>query len=348
MIKKKPIVAITMGDPSGIGPEIIIKIFSNPKLFKCCRPLVIGDLSVMKRIKNICKAETDLRPIEHIDEARFSWGAMDLVDLKNIHQRFRFGHPVSCLGQAMVEYIQKAVDWALKGKVHGITTAPISKILINEAGFSYPGHTELLANLTGVSKCVMMLIGGPFRISLVTTHLPIGEVPRSLTSENIFNSIFLTDKMLFEAFGIKKPKIAVSSLNPHGGEDTLLGKEEKRIILPAINRAVRQGIQAMGPYPPDTLFWKAKDGKAFDGIVVMYHDQGLIPLKLVSFGYAVNLTLGLPIIRTSVDHGTAYDIAGKGVANPSSLWEAVKLATELSGKNMDKKKNQATTPLKSI
>ena len=339
---------MTMGDPSGIGPEIIIKIFSNPKLFKICRPLVIGDLSVMQRIKKICKVKTDLYPIGQIDEARFSLGSMDLVDMKNIQGKFRFGHPISSLGWAMVEYIQKAVEWAMKGTVHGITTAPISKILIHRAGFPYPGHTELLADLTGVSKCAMMLIGGPFRITLVTTHLPIEEVPRSLTPGNIFNSIFLTEKMLSEVFGIQKPKIAVASLNPHGGEGTLLGKEEKRMILPAINRAKRKGIQALGPFPPDTLFFKAKGGNAFDGIVVMYHDQGLIPLKLVSFGYSVNLTLGLPIIRTSVDHGTAYDIAGKGIANPSSLWEAVKLATELSGKLLDKKKNQATASLKSI
>lgn len=338
---------MTMGDPSGIGPEIIIKIFSNPKLFKICRPLVIGDLVVMQRIKKICKLKLELCPIGQVKEARFRLGSMDLVDMDNIHGRFRFGHPIPSLGRAMVEYIQKAVEWAMKGTVHGITTAPISKILIHRAGFPYPGHTELLADLTGVSKCVMMLIGGPFRISLVTTHLPIEEVPRSLTSGKIFDSIFLTDKMLSKVFGIQKPKIAVASLNPHGGEDTLLGKEEKRVILPAINRARRKGIQVLGPIPPDTLFFKAKEG-LFDGIVVMYHDQGLIPLKLLSFGYSVNLTLGLPIIRTSVDHGTAYDIAGKGIANPSSLWEAVKLATELSGKLLDKKKNQTPTALKSI
>ena len=153
--------------------------------------------------------------------------------------------------------------------------------------------------------------------------------------------------MLSKVFGIQNPKIAVASLNPHGGEDTLLGKEEKRVILPAIHRARRKGIQVFGPFPPDTLFFKAKESNLFDGIVVMYHDQGLIPLKLVCFGNSVNLTLGLPIIRTSVDHGTAYDISGKGIANPSSLWEAVKLAAELSGKLLDKKKKQATVSIKS-
>jgi len=329
MKRVKPIIAITMGDPSGIGPEIILKTFSNPKVFRFCHPLVIGDLSVMLRVKKLCRLKIKFNLVQKVSEGMFRFGTMDLFDLGNIKGRFEFGRPIPSLGRAMVEYILQAVDLTQKGMVQAMTTAPISKALIHRAGFSYPGHTELLADVTGARKVAMMLVGGPFRITLVTTHLSIEKVPNALSREKIFDSIHLTDKGLRERFRIRNPKIAVASLNPHGGEEGLLGKEESRVIRPAIDKAKRLGLNVLGPLPPDTLFYKAKDN-GFDAIVVMYHDQGLIPLKMVAFGQAVNVTLGLPIIRTSVDHGTAYDIAGRGKANSSSLFQAVSLAAELA------------------
>jgi 4-hydroxythreonine-4-phosphate dehydrogenase len=327
----KPFIAITMGDPSGIGPEIVLKIFSNPKVFRFCCPLVIGDLSVMQRVKKLCPLRIKFNTITKVNEGVFRFGTLDLFDLGNIKGGFKFGRPIPSLGRSMVEYILKAVELIQKGYVHAMTTGPINKTLINGAGFSYPGHTELLADVTGARKVAMMLVGGPFRITLVTTHLSIENVPKSLSKEKIFDSIQLTDRALREKFRIRNPRIAVASLNPHGGEEGLLGKEEKQFIRPAIDKAKGLGLNVLGPLPPDTLFYKAKDDK-FDAVVVMYHDQGLIPLKMVAFGRAVNVTLGLPIIRTSVDHGTAYDIAGCGKADPSSLFHAVSLAADLARK----------------
>jgi 4-hydroxythreonine-4-phosphate dehydrogenase len=323
------LIAITMGDPSGIGPEVVVKVFSDTRLYRLCHPLLIGDLSVLREAAKLCRVKLRYHPIQSVKEALFTPGTLDLFDLRNVKKGFRFGRPTLSLGHSMVEYIQRAVSLALAGEVDAITTAPISKASINRAGFHYPGHTELLADLTGTKEVAMMLVGGPFRITLVTTHLSIQEVPKALTEEKVFQAISLTQRVLEQDFGLRAPRIAVASLNPHGGEGGLLGSEEERVILPAMERARHLGIRALGPLPPDTLFYKARQER-YDGIVVMYHDQGLIPLKMVAFGKAVNLTLGLPIIRTSVDHGTAHDIAGKGIADPSSLFEAIRLATQLA------------------
>jgi 4-hydroxythreonine-4-phosphate dehydrogenase len=243
--------------------------------------------------------------------------------------KFTPGVAAAETGAASVAFIKKAVELAQIGCIDGIVTAPINKEAINMAGCHYPGHTELLADLTQAKESGMMIVGGPLRIMFVTTHVAIKDLSSLLTQTKIEKSIRLAYLALTRLYGIRKPKIGVAALNPHAGEHGLFGDEEARVILPAVRAAQAQGILASDPLPADTLFGKAAKGQ-YDGIVAMYHDQGLIPLKLVAFGTCVNLTVGLPIIRTSVDHGTAFDIVGKGIADPGSLLEAVKLAAKIS------------------
>ena len=226
-------------------------------------------------------------------------------------------------------FIRKAVELAELSCIDGIVTAPINKEAINMAGCHFPGHTELLADLTGAQESGMMIIGGPLRIMFVTTHVAIKDLPALLTQAKIEKAIRLAHLALKDLLGIKKPRVGVAALNPHAGEHGLFGDEETRVILPAARAAQAQGIRASDPLPADTLFGKAARGE-YDGVVALYHDQGLIPLKLVAFGTCVNLTVGLPIIRTSVDHGTAFDIVGKGIADPGSLIEAITLAATLA------------------
>jgi 4-hydroxythreonine-4-phosphate dehydrogenase len=231
-------------------------------------------------------------------------------------------------GAASAAFIIKAVRLAQLGCLDAIVTGPINKEAINLAGYDYPGHTEMLADLTRSRESGMMILGGPLKIMFVTTHVAVKHLPASLTTKRIGKAIRLAHKALREYFGVKKPKIGVAAFNPHAGEHGLFGNEEQRVILPACRQARARGINASDPLPADTLFGKAARG-AYDGVVAMYHDQGLIPLKLLAFGRCVNLTIGLPIIRTSVDHGTAYDIAGRGTADPGSMVEAITLAARL-------------------
>jgi len=242
---------------------------------------------------------------------------------------YRLGVAAPETGAASVAFIKKAVHLAQIGCIDGMVTAPINKEAINMAGCHFPGHTELLAELTQTQESGMMIIGGPLKIMFVTTHVAIKDLPSLLTQEKIEKAIRLAQLALTTLFGIKKPKIGVAALNPHAGEHGLFGDEEARVILPAARAAQEKGFLASDPMPADTLFGKAARGD-YDGVVALYHDQGLIPLKLVAFGTCVNLTVGLPIIRTSVDHGTAFDIVGKGVADPGSLIEAVTLAATLA------------------
>ncbi|MCS6898115.1 MAG: 4-hydroxythreonine-4-phosphate dehydrogenase PdxA, partial [Nitrospira sp.] len=242
---------------------------------------------------------------------------------------FTPGVASAATGGASVSFVKKAVELALSGSIDGVVTAPINKEAINLAGCHYPGHTELLADLTQAQESGMMIIGGPLRVMFTTTHLAIKDLPASLTQAKIEKAIRLAHGALTDLFGIKNPRIGVAALNPHAGEHGLFGDEEARVILPASQAARAQGIDASDPLPADTLFGKAANGQ-YDAVVALYHDQGLIPLKLVAFGRCVNLTVGLPIIRTSVDHGTAFDIVGKGVADPGSLLEAIKLAATMA------------------
>lgn len=307
--------AITVGDPGGIGPEIVVKALNFSEVRRSCIPLVIGNGIVIEEAVRLLKSKM----------SRFA-KQIEIVDM-GVIKKFRKNKPTLEGGSASVSYIKKAVELALSKKVDGIVTAPISKKALKMGGFKWPGHTEMLAELTNTKDYAMMLIGGPLKVILVTIHEALRDVPDLITKERILKTIRLARKAC-DMFGIKNPRIAVSGLNPHAGEAGLFGKEEIKKIIPAIKEALKEGIPVSGPYPPDTIFYKAYRGDA-DVVVCMYHDQGLIPLKMLAFDKGVNVTIGLPFIRTSPDHGTAYDIAWKGVANPSSMIEAIKTAAML-------------------
>jgi 4-hydroxythreonine-4-phosphate dehydrogenase len=328
--KDKPLLGITMGDPAGIGPEVIAKALAGKALRQLCRPIVIGSVPVMEQtIKSLMLKLKVVRVEGHDPKTPRASDVAVLDPLDHPLGRFPRGVAAPETGAASVLFIKKAVELAQLGCIDGIVTAPINKEAINMAGCHFPGHTELLADLTKTQESGMMIVGGPLRIMFVTTHVAIKDLPALLTQAKIEKAIRLAHLALRDLFGIKKPRVGVAALNPHAGEHGLFGDEEARVILPAARAAQAQGICASDPMPADTLFGKAARGD-YDGVVALYHDQGLIPLKLVAFGTCVNLTVGLPIIRTSVDHGTAFDIVGKGIADPGSLVEAITLAAKLA------------------
>ncbi len=328
--KDKPLLGITMGDPAGIGPEVIAKALAGKALRQLCRPIVIGSVPVMEQtIKSLMLKLKVVRVEGHDPKTPRASDVAVLDPLDHPLGRFPRGVAAPDTGAASVLFIKKAVELAQLGCIDGIVTAPINKEAINMAGCHFPGHTELLADLTKTQESGMMIVGGPLRIMFVTTHVAIKELPALLTQAKIEKAIRLAHLALRNLFGIKKPRVGVAALNPHAGEHGLFGDEEARVILPAARAAQAQGICASDPMPADTLFGKAARGN-YDVVVALYHDQGLIPLKLVAFGTCVNLTVGLPIIRTSVDHGTAFDIVGKGIADPGSLVEAITLAAKLA------------------
>ena len=330
--KHVPLLGITMGDPAGIGPEVIAKALAGPKLERICFPLVIGSRSVMQQTVKKLRLNLEVRAVEGHGTLEQRAAQIALLDpLEKPLGPYKLGVAAPETGAASVAFIKKAAHLAQIGCIDGMVTGPINKEAINMAGCHFPGHTELLADLTQTRESGMMIIGGPLKIMFVTTHVAIKDLPSLLTQDKIEKAIRLAHLALTTLFGIKKPKIGVAALNPHAGEHGLFGDEESRVILPAARAAQAKGILASDPMPADTLFGKTARGD-YDGVVALYHDQGLIPLKLVAFGTCVNLTVGLPIIRTSVDHGTAYDIVGKGIADPGSLIEAVTLAATLANR----------------
>ena len=330
-----PLIAITMGDPAGVGPEIIATALSDSSLYQCCRPVVLGDPGILSSIilsllPKIPK-ELSLNIISRPDQARAMPCVIDLIAISELKPGIiQPGLPVVEGGRAMVDYIVRAVEMTMKGEIGAIVTSPISKVLMHQAGYIYDGHTQLISHLTGTSDYVMMLAGQRLRVALVTIHCALKDIPGILDRELIYKTIAITAKALQKDFGFKSPRIAVAALNPHAGEAGWFGSEEREIIGPAIQMAAKEGLRVEGPFPADTLFHRAASGQ-YDAVVAMYHDQGLIPLKLLHFSDAVNITLGLPIIRTSVDHGTAYDIAGTGQADPSSLKAAIRMAVSMAG-----------------
>ncbi|MBC7837278.1 MAG: 4-hydroxythreonine-4-phosphate dehydrogenase PdxA [Nitrospiraceae bacterium] len=327
--KDKPLLGITMGDPAGIGPEVIAKALAEKSVRRLCRPIVIGSFPVMQQTVKRLTLKMDVIRVEGHETVPPQSNQLAVLDpLDRPLGRFPRGVAAPQTGAASVLFIKKAVELAQLGCIDGIVTAPINKEAINLAGCHFPGHTELLADLTATPESGMMIVGGPLRIMFVTTHVAIKDLPTLLTQAKIEQAIRLAHLALKDLFGIKKPRVGVAALNPHAGEHGLFGDEEARVILPATRAMQAQGIRASDPLPADTLFGKAARGD-YDGVVALYHDQGLIPLKLVAFGTCVNLTVGLPIIRTSVDHGTAFDIVGKGIADPGSLVEAITLAAKL-------------------
>ncbi|MBI5756610.1 MAG: 4-hydroxythreonine-4-phosphate dehydrogenase PdxA [Nitrospirae bacterium] len=327
---KRPVIGITMGDPAGIGPEIIVKALLEYDIRKICRPVVIGGAGVIKNILKICNLSGEIKKVDKISGPPPCAGKIEIIDLNNVDTKnLKLGVPSKTCGIAAVAYIKKAGGLALSKEIDAITTAPINKEVINAAGFQYPGHTELFAEISNTKDFGLMMVGGGLRVIHVTTHIPLKEVPRHIKKGNVLRTIRLAHKAM-GYFHTKTSRIAVAALNPHAGEGRLFGAEEWDEIMPAILDARGEGIDVSDPLPADTLFYKTKEG-FYDIVVAMYHDQGLIPLKLLAFGRAVNVTVGLPFIRTSVDHGTAYDIAGKDCADPRSLVEAVKLAVDMVG-----------------
>ena len=332
----RPIVAVTMGDASGIGPEVIVKTFQNAEIQNISRTLVIGDARIMKFALKFAKDQAmDINPIKDVREARFARGVIDVLDLANLEpSKVKVGQVCAPCGKAAMEYLEKAAKLAISKDIDAIATAPINKEAIHKAGYRFAGHTEMLAKMTKTKNYAMMFVSDPFWVMLVTTHLPLYKVSRAINKKKVLQTIKLANEFLYNIRG-KKPKIGVAGLNPHAGEGGIFGNEEKKAIKPAIEEAKKMGINVKGPISPDGIFYLAKSG-LFDVVIAMYHDQGLIPLKLLSFNKSVNVTVGLPIIRTSVDHGTGFDIAGKGWANPASLIEAVKVAAHFA-KSRDNK-----------
>jgi 4-phospho-D-threonate 3-dehydrogenase / 4-phospho-D-erythronate 3-dehydrogenase len=326
----RPLLALTMGDPVGVGPEIMVLALTDPTVHQACRPLVLGDPGALERARRELASDLTLNTVDDPSQGRYQAGVLDLLPLSHLSPAdLNHSHPSAAGGHAMVSYILNAIEMAVHKEVAGMVTGPISKAALNLAGYRYPGHTELLAERTGASEVAMMLAGGNFRVVLATIHVALADVPERLSTEGLFRLFSLTYRALKSDFAIPNPRLGVAALNPHASEGGLFGDEEKEIIIPAVLEARGRGLPVSGPFPADTLFWRHAQGE-FDAICAMYHDQGLIPLKLLHFTDAVNVTLGLPIIRTSVDHGTAYDLAGSGQAHPGSLKAAIFMAAEMA------------------
>lgn len=326
-----PIIAITMGDPTGVGPEIIAKALVESSVQTVCRPLVLGDRKAMERGIAVSGLPMRLETVTDLPPDNPDKGVIYLRELSSLtDDDLIYGKPTPATGDAMYRYIVTAAELCMRGSVAAMATAPISKEALNRGGHDYPGHTELLAKLTGTKDFVMMLAGSRLRVALVTIHEALADVPGLITRERVLSTIQVTCRDLDRYFK-QGPRIAVTALNPHCGEGGLFGDEDERVVRPAVEEAKRLGINAVGPLSADTLFHFAVRGD-FDAVVCMYHDQGLIPLKLLHFDDGVNVTLGLPIIRTSVDHGTAYDLAGKGIARHASMTAAIEMAVSMAEK----------------
>jgi 4-hydroxythreonine-4-phosphate dehydrogenase len=321
-----PWLLFTMGDVAGIGPEIIAKAW--PELNRVCRPVIVGDHGWLGRALNLVSVKAAVRPVREPGEVE---PADDLIpclpatdgDLSRVQP----GHVDAAAGKAAYDFLCRAIDLTLSGAADGIVTAPLHKKGLRAAGLPYPGHTEILAERTGTSRYAMMLLAGGLGVIHVTLHMALRDVFRHLSAEAILEKTRLLDGLLGQLLG-RRPRIGVAGLNPHASDGNLFGDEEVSIIQPAVASAQTEGIQASGPWPSDTLFVRARDGE-FDGLVAMYHDQGHIAVKLLGGLHAVNISVGLPLVRTSVAHGTAYDIAGKGMADPTSLLEAARVAARL-------------------
>jgi 4-hydroxythreonine-4-phosphate dehydrogenase len=326
------LIGITMGCPVGIGPEIILRFVAEKKGFGRFLPIVIGDIDLLSRCAKEMRVPIDIvpwRPGGPVNLEKLQVIVPEASEGYSLHaENLHWGKPDKETAHAAAAYITKAFQLIGQGELDAMVTCPIAKYAMQLAGYKFPGHTEMLASLCNTRNYGMMMAGKRLRVSLVTIHTPLAKVPEQLSQDEIIRVIHLTGETLLKDFGIPKPRIAVAGLNPHSGEAGLFGGEENQIIEPAVSAAVSKKWEVSGPLPPDTVFKKAMDNN-YDAVVAMYHDQGLIPFKLVHFEDGVNLTMGLPIIRTSVDHGTAYDIAGKGLASASSLEASFAMAAEI-------------------
>src|SRR4051812_15086204 len=324
----RPLLAITMGDPAGIGPEVVLKALAHAEVFERCRPLVIGDGRILERAAVWLGATPEFDIVAEPKLGSYKPGCLTLLDLENAPpERIPVGEESAAAGAAAVEYVFRACDLAMAGEVDAVVTAPLNKAAMHLAGYDYAGHTELLTERTGAERVSMLLIGPNLRIVHVSTHVALEEAIARVTPERVEDVIQIAHDAC-RALGIARPRIAVAGLNPHASEGGIFGAEEAERIEPAIRAARARGLDVSDPQPPDTVFLRATRG-AYDVVVAQYHDQGHIPMKLLAFDSGVNVSYGLPIIRTSVDHGTAFDIAGKGLAEESSLLAAIDVALQM-------------------
>lgn len=323
---KKPVIGITIGDPAGAGPEIALKALEAECILGDRRIILFGDRTVIKRVMPIVRSEKELVVINNVNE--YIEGKINLISLDNMTEDYEFGKVQPNCGKAAFEFIEAAIRQALNGNIDAVVTGPINKEALNSSGIHYSGHTEIFADITGTETYAMMLVGGPIRVIHVSTHVSLREACDRVKKERVYKVICLAHKAML-GLGIEKPRIGVAGLNPHSGENGLFGTEEIDEINPAIELAREKGMDVTGPIPPDTAFLHCKNGK-YDIMVAMYHDQGHIPLKMEDFMEGVNITVGLPIIRTSVDHGTVFGKAGKGTANERSMIRAIEMAVKFS------------------
>jgi 4-hydroxythreonine-4-phosphate dehydrogenase len=327
----RPIIGITMGDAAGVGPEIIMKALAVPEVYEMSRPLVIGDARRLRKAGQIVGSKLSVRPVQRPEEAAFRMGEVDTVDLPIIPEDLPFGKLSATAGDAAFKFIQRAVELAMAGRIDAICTAPLNKEALHAGGHKYPGHTELLAKLAGIEEVSMMLSTPKMRVIHVTTHIGLLDAIEKIEPALVERTIRRGYDALVRS-GMAHPRIGVCAINPHAGEGGLFGRgEEETKIIPAIKAARARGIDVEGPLPADTLFFRAGRGD-FDLVVAMYHDQGHGPVKVLGLEAGVNITVGLPFVRTSVDHGTAFDIAGTGKADERSLVQAMRDAVALAPK----------------
>lgn len=319
-------IAITMGDPCGIGPEIVARLFADAAVLP--HSLVLGDEGLMKRAVRSLALPLKVRVIEAPEHFQYAAETIDVISLSRLPEDLPFGQLDARAGKAAFDYIREGIDLALQERIRAVVTAPINKEALRLADIHYPGHTEILADFSGAKDFAMMLMNEDLRVILVTIHVSLREAIEQLTPERELTTIRLAHRAMTQ-LGIVKPRVAVAGLNPHAGEHGLFGSEDETIIKPAVQQAREEGIEASGPWPGDTVFMHARQGR-FDIVVAQYHDQGLIPVKYLGVDEGVNITVGLPFVRTSVDHGTAFDIAGTGKASPASLRAAVQQAALLA------------------
>ncbi|MCK4224289.1 MAG: 4-hydroxythreonine-4-phosphate dehydrogenase PdxA [candidate division Zixibacteria bacterium] len=349
-MSSKPIIGITMGDPAGIGPEVVVKAVTDKKVTQVCHPLIFGSYHIIFSAAKKFLKKTTIRKIVWPEDVRDSKDSLNVLACTKLdHSRIKTGKITKLSGRMAADSVFCATQFALSDQIDAMVTAPLSKKGLHLSGYDFPGHTELLAYLTATRNYAMMFVSvhdllstvdrrpstEKYKLVLVTTHLPLSEVARIISKKKILEKLMVTQEALKKYFGAKKPKIGVCALNPHCGEEGILGSEEKKIIIPAIKAAQKIRIKAYGPFSSDTIF-SPKIAVGFDCILAMYHDQGLIPLKMRGLGEAVNVTIGLPIIRTSPDFGTALDIAGKGKADPKGMTNAILLAAQMVRKTKGK------------
>lgn len=326
-----PVIGITMGDAAGVGPEVIVKTLAHSEFYERCRPLVIGDAKRLQQAIGIVKNKLEVRRVRGPDDALYQFGVLDCLDLDLVPEDLPFGHVSAVAGDAAFRYVQRAAELAQTRCIDAICTAPLNKEALHAGGHKYPGHTEMLAHLTGVDEVSMMLVAPQLRVIHVTTHIGILDAIRKIEPGLVRRTIQRGHETLVRA-GVAKPRIGVCGINPHAGENGLFGYgEEEEKIVPAVIALLEEGIDVTGPLPADTLFFRAGRGD-FDLVVAMYHDQGHGPVKVLGLEAGVNVTVGLDVIRTSVDHGTAFDIAGTGVVDEGSMVEAMRQAIDLAAR----------------